>query len=157
MTDTQARLLPCICGAPVGAICKRPDCESPAREVHMAAASDPGHGTRPSPPASAEVVERVARAIDPVAWRWIDDMERDAPDHIALATTKQNRLDTAKRAIQASGAAVQVPEDVTTALDWYEERCRLGDKASLIDDAGERARNAKRAIYRAAAPQKQGA
>lgn len=54
-----------------------------------------------------DAVERVARAIDPSAWAWLD---RTDPSHIAYEATKTNRLETAQRAIQAARMPAPVVE-----------------------------------------------
>ena len=43
-------------------------------------------------PSTASNIERVARAIDPMAWTFIDAHENDVPEHPAVELTRANSL-----------------------------------------------------------------
>lgn len=47
-------------------------------------------------------IEAVARAIDPVAWNFIDAHENDVPPHPAVPLTRQRILGQASAALRAA-------------------------------------------------------
>jgi hypothetical protein len=49
----------------------------------------------------SEMVERVARAIDPTAWRWLDSIVGREPAHPAEAPTRATQVRQARAAIEA--------------------------------------------------------
>lgn len=61
------------------------------------------------------MVERVARAIDPVAWKWLDSVEGQEPAHAAEAVTRRHQLRQARSAIEAMRGPTA---DMLKASEW---------------------------------------
>ena len=65
---------------------------------------------------AGEMVERVARAIDPFAWEWIDFTQANNPTHMALQRTIEHQLQQARAAI----VAMREPTDAMVEAGNYD-------------------------------------